>query len=219
MDYKETGDRVLVYGLSLCLEIHLHLITINVLPTQYRFATDLLPILPILTSGFRAYVMWNRVLSFTEEHTSNISDRGVSGTLSNIYDGATFEKIQRQPSRGVLKKRCSENMQQIYRRTPMPKCDFNRVALQLYWNRTLVWVFCQGVISTKLLWNFTEIALWHGCSLVNLLHIFRTPFSKNTSGGLLLEIVNSYNYYQNIGPSEMFHSILCLWPKALKNTE
>ena len=27
-------------------------------------------------------------------------------------------------------KRCSENMQQIYRRTPMPKCDFNKVAKQ-----------------------------------------------------------------------------------------
>ena len=37
--------------------------------------------------------------------------------------------IQKQPSRGVLRKRCSENMQQIYRRTPMPKCDFNKVAL------------------------------------------------------------------------------------------
>ena len=32
-------------------------------------------------------------------------------------------------TRCVLKKRCSENMQQIYRRTPMPKCDFNKVAL------------------------------------------------------------------------------------------
>ena len=31
--------------------------------------------------------------------------------------------------RSVLKKRFSENMQQIYRRTPMPKCDFNKVAL------------------------------------------------------------------------------------------
>ena len=33
--------------------------------------------------------------------------------------------IQKQPPRGVLKKRCSENMQQIYRRTPMPKYDFD----------------------------------------------------------------------------------------------
>ena len=41
-----------------------------------------------------------------------------------------FMDAQKQPSRGVL---CSENMQQIYRRTPMPKCDFNKVAKQL-WN-------------------------------------------------------------------------------------
>ena len=42
---------------------------------------------------------------------------------------------------GVLRKRFSENMQQIYWRTPMPKCDFNKVALQLYWNHTSTWVF------------------------------------------------------------------------------
>ena len=32
--------------------------------------------------------------------------------------------------------RCSENMQQICQRTPMPKCDFNKVA-----NHTSAWVF------------------------------------------------------------------------------
>ena len=58
---------------------------------------------------------------------------------------------QKQPSRGVLMKRCSDNMQQIYRRTPM-KCNLNKVEN-----------------------NFIEIALLHGCSFVNLLHIFRTP--------------------------------------------
>ena len=31
----------------------------------------------------------------------------------------------------LVSKMCSENMQQIYRRTPMPKCHFNEVALQL----------------------------------------------------------------------------------------
>ena len=41
-------------------------------------------------------------------------------------------KIQKQPPRGVLKKWCSENMQQIYRRTPMSNCDFNKVPKQLY---------------------------------------------------------------------------------------
>ena len=34
---------------------------------------------------------------------------------------------QKQPFTGVLIKRCSENMQQIYRKTPMPKCEFNKV--------------------------------------------------------------------------------------------
>ena len=36
-----------------------------------------------------------------------------------------------EPSRGVLRKRCSENVPQIYRRTLMPKCDFNKVAFPL----------------------------------------------------------------------------------------
>ena len=39
--------------------------------------------------------------------------------------------VQKELSRGVLRKTCSENMQQIYRRTPMPKCDFSKVALEL----------------------------------------------------------------------------------------
>ena len=39
---------------------------------------------------------------------------------------------QKQPPRGVVKRRYAENMQQIFRRTPMPKCDFNKVAMHLY---------------------------------------------------------------------------------------
>ena len=46
----------------------------------------------------------------------------------------------------------------------MPKCDFS-----------------------KLLCNFIEITLQHGYSSVNMLHVFRTPFLKNTYGGLLLK--------------------------------
>ena len=34
----------------------------------------------------------------------------------------------------------------------------------------------KSVVSIKLLCNFIEITLQHGCSPVNLLHIFRTPF-------------------------------------------
>ena len=45
---------------------------------------------------------------------------------------------------------------------------------------------CQSAISIKLLCNFIEIALRYGCSLVNLLHIFRTTFLKSTSSASVL---------------------------------
>ena len=52
--------------------------------------------------------------------------KGITGILVII-------ELQKQPPRVVLKKRCSENMQQIYRGIlMMPTCDFNNVAKQLY---------------------------------------------------------------------------------------
>ena len=47
---------------------------------------------------------------------------------------------------------------------------------------------CRSVISIKLLCNFIEIALRHGCSPANVLHIFRTPFPRNSSRWLLLNL-------------------------------
>ena len=70
--------------------------------------------------------------------------------------------FQKQPFRGVPTKSCSENMQQIYRRTLMSKC------------------------------NFIEITLLDGCSPVNLLHILRTPFRRNTSWWLLPHFTNVF---------------------------
>ena len=72
----------------------------------------------------------------------------------------------------VILRKCSENRQEIYRRTPVPKCDINKVA--------------------KLQSNLIEIALWHGWSPVNLMHIFRTPFLKNISGGMFLSFDTWY---------------------------
>ena len=54
---------------------------------------------------------------------------------------------------------------------------------------------CRSVISIKLLCNFIEIALRRGCSPVNLLHISRIPFPKNTSKGLLLNLVLCTCFY------------------------
>ena len=92
----------------------------------------------------------NKSLIFMFFHRSSITKKTLKSSLNSI---------QKQPSGGVLRKRCSENIHQIYRRTTMPKCDFNKVA---------------------------EITSQHGCSPVNLLHIVRIPFHKNTSGWLLL---------------------------------
>ena len=62
----------------------------------------------------------------------------------------------------------------------------------------------RSAISIKLQSNFIEIALRHGYSPVNLLHIFRTLFPGNTSGWLLLYIC--------IGLVD-----IVLWPKTLGN--
>ena len=65
--------------------------------------------------------------------TTLVGLRGVFRTLSNIYENF----FQKEPTRGVPRKRYSENMQQIYRRSPMPKSNFSKVAKQLCENRTL----------------------------------------------------------------------------------
>ena len=48
---------------------------------------------------------------------------------------------------------------------------------------------CRSAISITLPSNFTETSRRHGYSPVNLLHIFRTLFSRNISGWLLLFLV------------------------------
>ena len=61
--------------------------------------------------------------------------------------------------------------------------------------------------------------IWQGCSLVNLLHIFRTSFYKTTYGGLPLNIWRRWeyvSYYLRIViPDKPFttwiQSYLCFW--------
>ena len=96
--------------------------------------------------------------------------------------------IQKQPSRGVLIKRCSENMQQIYIREHP----------------------CRSVISIKLKSKIIEITLRHGWSPVDLLYIFRTSFPKNTSGGLLFYLRRVFRRFEKLSNKfpEIFLEIL-----------
>ena len=112
------------------------------------------------------YLMQTQLMRFYKD-TAKVS----SLPLLKITAKATHflpakKKTQKQPSRGVLRKRYFVNMQQIYRKTPMPK-----------------------ELAINLQRNFFEITLRHGCSPANLLHIFRTPLPRNTSVWLLLKIL------------------------------
>ena len=53
---------------------------------------------------------------------------------------------------------------------------------------------CRSAISIMLLCSFTEITLQHGCSPVNLLHIFRTSFPKNTYEGMYVTVFHILSF-------------------------
>ena len=73
----------------------------------------------------------NKFGSFSFMIENNVDILLISETkLDDSFPLGQFNICQKQPSRIVLRKRCSENMQQVYRRAPMPKCDFNKVAKQ-----------------------------------------------------------------------------------------
>ena len=87
-------------------------------------------------------------------------------------------------------------MQQKYKRTTIPKLDFHKVALQLYWNHT---------------------SLWDGCTPVKVLHIFRTPYPKSTYEWLLLRDAPTFMVLWVLRPLHCHiqikasHKILTLW--------
>ena len=73
-----------------------------------------------------------------------------------------FHYPQKQLPKSVLRKKCPENRQQIYRRSVIWR-KLQRKAKQLYWNHASAWVFSRKFAA-----------------------FFQTPFSKKTSGLLLL---------------------------------
>ena len=72
--------------------------------------------------------------------------------------------------------------------------------------------------SCELPCNFIEITRRQGCSPVNLMHLFRTPFPKNTLGLLLLKFVVVLSWvlqkldlkHQNNGMNDMWHVLFLL---------
>ena len=111
-----------------------------------------LPFLFRRTVFFKLSSMFNKHIpqkhTFSTIHTINAT--------SEVY-------LLKQSSSSVLSKKCSKNMYQIYRRTAMPKCHFNKVVLQLYQNHTSTWLF-----SCKFPAYFQNIFSYeHGCFCTN----------------------------------------------------
>ena len=80
---------------------------------------------------------------------------------------------------------------------------------------------CRSLISINLQSNFIETTFRHGCSPVNLQHIFSSHFPRYTSGGLFLIVSCNYFYYyyylyfneNEIGFSQVIFSNRLFTPK------
>ena len=66
-------------------------------------------------------------------------------------DDCFMRSFQKQSFRGVLSKRCSENMQQFYRRTPMPKWVLNKIFGTSFTKNTSGWLLLK--LCLKMNWN------------------------------------------------------------------
>ena len=77
-----------------------------------------------------------------------------------------------QPTRDVLDKKFSENMLQIYRRTQMPKCGFNKFA-----NRNSAFVFsCK--FASYIQNRFLQEHLWRAVCVCCKLAFFLKRFNR-----------------------------------------
>ena len=109
--------------------------------------------------------MYNKAKNHIDQSKIVISCyRRTTNKRSILYQGCKLwnseisKNLQKQPRRGVPRKRCSKNKQKIYRRTLMPKCDFNHVALQLYWNHTSAWAFsCKSAAYFKNTFSYEHL--------------------------------------------------------------
>ena len=104
-----------------------------------------------------------------------------------IYDRCFFKKLQKET--------CKPPPPMLYVKFPNCRSSHSKVFLGKdvlkICSKFTVNHPCRSAISINLLCNFIEITLRHGCSPVNLLHILRKSFLKNTSEWLLLKLLRT----------------------------
>ena len=142
---------------------------------MHKFARNLLKDLP--QNSFLPFVL----NLFTVYHTfleKYINLKYIRNSHNFVQDQlyVTGKKI-----RGVILKILRSSHPEVFQEKVLKICSkFTREQL------------CQSTISIKLQSNFIEITLRHGYFPVNVPHIFRTSFPKNTSGRLLLNTVRDF---------------------------
>ena len=146
--FSEAPQWDLTFGVRISLVAHCSLLLTGTpfsyfwqlfLPTPVSYSYHL------LVTSSRYYFLLDQLLLLTN-HLSYYFRVLLSGNIiTNSYrllaSTILIRYFKKQRYRAALEKGCSENMQQIYRRTSMPKCDFNKTAKQLYCNLTSAWVF------------------------------------------------------------------------------
>ena len=94
-----------------------------------------------------------------------------------------------------LIKKCSENKQQIYRRTPMLKCDFNKVTLEIYLNQTSAQMFfCKFATYFQNIFSLEHIQR-ASSSFINLLAYSRKSMHKKSENLMKLKCRKRAGYY------------------------
>ena len=129
------------------------------------------PIKSMIQHSFGKFFLWNsfyKWVKFPRDLRSLVWTRGLTVFASSL----------------IVRKVCSSEVE--ISRSSHPKVflrkGVRKTCSKFTWEHP--W---RSAILLMLKSNFIEIALRHGCSPLNLLHIFRTPFPRNTSGWLLLD--------------------------------
>ena len=120
---------------------------------------------------------------------------------------------------------CFANMQQLYGRTPMQKCDFRKVVNQLYWNHTSAWLFSckfaaylQNSCFDEYLWGTTSANFYSTClsyfsiqvrvkfGLFSNIFLTRSMFSSERA---VLRLPESSLFLFRVVPCERYFVTFC----------
>ena len=99
---------------------------------------------------------------------------GQWGFIISIKLKLITRKTEAALQRGSQEKVFWTDTANLQERTPKPKCDFNKVSLQLYWNHNLAWMFsCKLAVYVQNTCFFRKCALFNNFLVLKSLVLYR----------------------------------------------